>query len=303
MLWLILSLFAALGWSIASFFDNYATDVVFRAKTPQAMKILNGIVYLVLAAIMFFVAPPEQIELWQAALLLLSGVVTSSASIFYYQGLKTEEATSATIYYQLIPVLYLIIGWIFFNETISLQQFLGFFIILSAPIIVIFSRKRPKSRRKEVAAGLFFLIYTIMAGASGLLSTEVGKDMNYQTVFFYFILGRGMMDILLYLCNKSWRQRILYIMRRKKKQFLAATLSGTLISLAGEFAYRQSLILGVTALASVVANASQLVITFILGIVLSLIWPKFGREKLKRHVIVAHLIAVVLCVVGVIILQ
>ena len=92
-------------------------------------------------------------------------------------------------------------------------------------------------------------------------------------------------------------------MRRKKKQFLAATLSGTLISLAGEFAYRQSLILGVTALASVVANASQLVITFILGIVLSLIWPKFGREKLKRHVIVAHLIAVVLCVVGVIILQ
>lgn len=111
------------------------------------------------------------------------------------------------------------------------------------------------------------------------------------------------MDIFLYLCNKSWRQRILYIMRRKKKQFLAATLSGTLISLAGEFAYRQSLILGVTALASVVANASQLVITFILGIVLSLIWPKFGREKLNKHIVRAHLVATILATIGIIILQ
>ena len=75
------------------------------------------------------------------------------------------------------------------------------------------------------------------------------------------------------------------------------------MTIAAEFASRWSLILGVAALASVVANVAELILTFVLGLVLSAIWPKFGREKLNRHIIIAHLLAVVLCITGIIILQ
>ena len=303
MQWLILSLVAALAWSFSSFIDNYLTDVVFSKKTPQSMKIANGISYIIVALVLLFVATPAPIETWQALLLIASGVLASISSIPYFMGLKNEEATGATIYYQLIPVIYLLVGWLVFREPISLRQIIGFVVIIIAPVIIIFSRKRPRSRRKEVVSALFLLLYVAFNATSGILSTKVGGELPFTTVFFYLLIGRGFMDIFLFATNKSWQQRIKFILRRKRIQFLSLITVNQVLTVVAEAAGRMSLIAGVAALASVVANASQLILTFVLGIILSAIWPKFGREKLNRHVIIAHLLAVILCVSGIIILQ
>jgi len=90
MQWLLLSLVAALAWSFGSFIDNYLTDVVFSKKTPQSMKIANGISYIIVALVLLFVAPPAPIETWQALLLIASGVLASFSSIPYFMGLKNE---------------------------------------------------------------------------------------------------------------------------------------------------------------------------------------------------------------------
>ena len=303
MTWLLLSLFAALACSICTFVDNFQTDVVFSKKTPQAMKVVNGITYLILVAVLYFVMPPEIIENWQIGLLVLSGALASLASIPYFLGLKNEEATGATIYYQLIPLIYLIVGWSIFHEPITLRQVLGFIIIIIAPILIVFSRKRPRSRRKGFISALFFILYVVTVATSGLISTKVGESIPFFTVFFYFMLGRGITDVVLFILNKSWQQRMKYIWRRKRKVFLPTIIFNQIMTIAAEFASRWSLILGVAALASVVANVAELILTFVLGLVLSAIWPKFGREKLNRHIIIAHLLAVVLCITGIIILQ
>ena len=267
------------------------------------MKIANGISYIIAALVLLFVAPPAPIETWQALLLIASGVLASISSIPYFMGLKNEEATGATIYYQLIPVIYLLVGWLVFREPISLRQIIGFVVIIIAPVIIIFSRKRPRSRRKEVVSALFLLLYVAFNATSGILSTKVGGELPFTTVFFYLLIGRGFMDIFLFATNKSWQQRIKFILRRKRAQFLSLITINQVLTVVAEAASRMSLIAGVAALASVVANASQLILTFVLGIILSAIWPKFGREKLNRHVIIAHLLAVILCVSGIIILQ
>lgn len=303
MTWIFLSLFAALGYSICAFIDNYQTDVVFSKKIPQSQKIVNGISYIILAIAIFIFARPAAIENWQIGLLILSGAIASLSSIPYYLGLKNEEATGAAIYYQLIPLIYLLVGWLVFREPIELRQIIGFIVVIIAPILIIFSRKRPRSRRKEFVSALFFILYAITAAASGLLSTKIGENIPFSTVFFYFLLGRGVSDLALYACHKSWQQRMKFIWRRKRKIFLPAIITNQLITAAAEAANRYALILGVAALSSVITNAAELILTFILGIVLSIIWPKFGREKLTRHVVIAHLLAVILCVIGIIILQ
>lgn len=303
MLWLFLCLYAATAWSFGAFLDNYLTDVIFKNKTPQAMKLVNGFSYLVIALGIFLFAPIENASLIQIVLLLLSGVLSSVASIPYYLGLKYEEATGAAIFCPIIPVLYLVADWAIFGQSITLEQILGFLVILAAPAIVVFSRKRPKSRRTEVAAALLFLLYISISVASGLLSTHFGEGLSFFTMFFWYLLGRGISDITLMAVNKPWQQRFKYIWRRKRKRFLIAILANQAISTSAELASRAAMVLGVTALVSVTSNAAELIITFLLGIVLSLIWPKFGRENIHRHVIVAHLLATILAVVGIIILK
>ena len=68
-------------------------------------------------------------------------------------------------------------------------------------------------------------------------------------------------------------------------------------------AHKDTLVIGTAAIVSVTANSSQLILTFVMGIILTHLWPKFGREKLNKHIVRAHLIATVLAVIGIVILQ
>ena len=303
MLWLILSLFAALAWSISMFFDNYITDELYKGKTPQSMKGVNGVFVIIFALLIYAIAQPEPLALWQIVAFLIAGAVNSLATIPYYLGLRTEESTSAIIYFQLIPVIYLICDWALFNEQISLQQVIGFLVIIAAPFVVIFSRHHAKSRHMEIRAALFFLGYVFLSAGSNIISTQIGGHVDYLTMFFWYLLGRGGMDVLVYLCNPKWRQRTKNVLKRHRPKLLLSCFVDQALSIAADCASRLSLIIGIAAISSVITNAAELIMTFALGIILSLIWPKFGREKLHKHVIIAHLVAVILCVIGVIIIQ
>lgn len=302
MLWLILCIVAALTWSFSAFIDNYQTDVIFKGNTPQAMKVLNGPVYIIISVAVALIIKFQFPSLAQTGLLLLSGALSSIGALVYYQALENEEATDAAIFYQLQPILILLIDFCIFGEKISLQQILGFIIILLAPIIVILSRKRSNSRHIAMKAGALLVIYVIFATISAEISTRSSSDIDYKAVFVLYLFGRGLMDCILGLVPK-YRKRHKYILKRRPKAYIGTVVLNQCLCAFADFTYRYGLILSITAVASAVTNAAELVLTFTLGIILSLIWPNFGREKLQRHLIIAHIIAVILCVVGIIIIQ
>ena len=92
-------------------------------------------------------------------------------------------------------------------------------------------------------------------------------------------------------------------MKKTPKAYVGSVIANQCLCAFADYMYRYGLVLGIAALGSAITNAAELIMTFILGIVLSVIWPNFGREKLHRHLIVAHIIAVALCVAGIIIIQ
>ena len=303
MLWLFLCVIVAFIWSFSAYIDNYITDVVFKGKKPQSMKIFNGITYLLFAVGILFFFDIEEVSLEHIVLLLLSGIASSIASIPYYLALREEEPTAGVVFYQLVPIIYLFTDWLLFGENIKPLQLFAFIIILIAPVVILFSRKRPRSRRIEFNAAILFSLYALILAFSGLLSTRVGENYNFHSIFFYFLVGRGVSDVVLYATHADWQQRMKYIWRRKKWQFLLTIVPNQIICVIAEFLSRYALIIGVASLVSVTYNILELIFTFVLGIILSLIWPKFGREKLERHVVIAHLIAIILTTIGIILIR
>ena len=302
MLWIILCLAAAALWSLGAFFDNYQTDVIFKNKLPEAMKRINGPFYVVIAiaiAIIFRIQLPA---IDQIGFLLLSGIVNSVATLFYYAALKNEEATGAAIFYQLQPIFFLIIEFVLFGEKISAMQILGLVLILAAPLVVVFSRKRASARRTEMRAAILLIVYVLMATVSGEIAIRMGRGLDFIPVFVFYILGRGLSDCVISSIPRL-RRRHKYVMKHNKKTYLSCVLVNQCICTCAEFAYRYGLIIGIAAIGSALTNAAELILTFIFGIILSIIWPKFGREKLNREVVLAHVIAVILCVIGIIVIQ
>ncbi len=302
MLWLILCIIAALTWSISAFIDNYQTDVIFRGKTPQGIKVLNGPVYMTIAIIVGIIFKIQLPSLPLTGFLLLSGLLSSIGTIAYYAALEKEEATGATIFYQLQPVMFLLADSIIFGDIITPKQIIGFFIILLAPIIVIFSRHRRKSRSIALHAALLLVLYVFIATVSAEIAVRSSANIDFKIVFVLYLFGRGFTDCLIGLIPK-YRKRHKYVLKKTPGKYISTVILNQSLCAFADFVYRYGLVLGVAAIASAITNATQLVLTFTLGIIFSIIWPNFGREKLYRHVVIAHIIAVVLCVAGIIIIQ
>lgn len=302
MLWLILAILVALAWSFGAFIDNYNTDVNFKGKLPQGQKVFGAIAYTLTAIIIAIFWPILPMEITPILLLILSGAISAIASIPYYNALKSENATGATIFIQLAPVLYLVAGWLFLGQEIKPLEIVAFLVVLAAPILVIASTGKRQKRLEFWAAGLL-MIYLLFSVGSNVLFLEVMDGGDFVTAFFWFMVGKALADVVLVAAFKKWRKRFFAVLKARKGKFMTALVVNQGVYTFAEVAYRMALTLGPVAIVSVVANASMMIITFILGIILTLIWPNFGREKLKKRTVLAHLGATILAVIGIIMLQ
>ena len=305
MLWLVLSILSGIIWAFGTFLDNYIADVTFKNRRPQAIKVFNSFSYLLIALIIFLFFGVEQTAIATAAWLLAAGIITSIASIPYYAALKHEESTGSAIYYQLQPIFYLLADLLIFHKSISFMQGIALFILMLAPVIIISSRRRQKARKRALSTAAIFILYVFLLSVGSIITTHATADSNtpYLTVFFYFMLGRGISDSILCLTQKSWRARFKYVARHDRKRLILSLSAAQILSIIGEFTTRLALALSSAAIVAALVNSFELILIFIFGIILTLKWPEFGREKLNRHIIVAHLVAILLCISGILILQ
>jgi len=301
MQWIIFCLIAAVVFSISVFIDNYLTDVIFKSRTPQAIKAIDCILYAILASIIALIFGLESTPLPIILLALASGAITSLSSVFYYLALRDEESTTAAVFFQIIPIICIVADFFILGHEITLRQINGFILVLIAPIVIALARRRKSTRKLEIKALGLFTAYAIFhaAGSIGYAKAEQ-YDPDAMTLFFWFIVGRALFDAICTILIPKYRKRLKPILKKDGLKFITlATLTLGLTAM-GDFLVRYSYNFTTTSLATVLANASELIVTFILGIVLTIVWPKFGREKLSRHIVISHLIAVILIVIGII---
>lgn len=301
MQWIILCLAAAFLFSISVFIDNYLADVIFKGKQPQAIKAIDGFLYLLLLILMAIVFDLKPLATPTIIIAVIAGIVTALASLPYYLGLRDEESTTAAIFFQAIPILCIIGDFFVLGQKISLQQINGFVLVLTAPLVVALARRRKSARKTELRAAGFFLLYVLLRSAGYIIYAKAEQDKpDATTLFFWFIAGRAIFDLSCTIIMKSFRTRIKQILKVNPAKFIIAAIATLGLAAIGDFLVRYSYLFTATSLATALSNASELIFTFVLGIILTLIWPKFGREKLSRHIVISHLIAVILIVIGII---
>lgn len=301
MQWILLCLAAAFLFSISVFLDNYLIDVHFKGRQPQAIKVIDAPLYFILAAIIALVFGLEATSLPIILIAVVSGLITSLASIPYYLALRDEEATTAAIFIQISPVLCIIGDLLILGHTIALQQIYGFILILIAPVIVALSRRSKNARKIEIRASLLLLLYVVLYAIGSISYAKAELDRpDIMTLFFWFTIGRASFDTIYSLISAKSRKRFKQVLKAKPLGFITISVLTLAVTVIGDFLIRYSYNFAATSLVSAFANASELILTFILGIVLTLLWPKFGREKLSRHIIASHLAAVILIVIGII---
>lgn len=300
--WILILAIAVVSDALRIFVDNYISDVYFKERGAVSQKIISGIVTPVIGVVImlclgldFSSIPPET-----ALLLVLSGVLGSIAGIPYYRALELDDSTNLGIFFQFSPILYLIIGWCIGTEEFSFVKLLSCFVIIAAPLLIIFA-SRKRSRKVRIKAALFALLAIVFYVASGE-TFIMGKSahLNIFGEIGIVLTVKGLSDLIIIGSNQKWRKRLKKVVKSSRYKVLLPINISIILRLIQEFSYRIGLIVAPTvAIASAASDAVEPIVIFFMGLALTLIWPKFGREKLQKRVVFTHLIATVLIFIGI----
>ena len=331
MIWLIFVVITLLSDSFRIFLDNYVSDTYFNGRGSVSQKIFHGTLQcLVGLGVLCAVSPQlisalwetgsEQLGSWSQLIetpvftivtFFLSGFFISFAGIPYYKALELDDSTNLGIFIQLAPILYLVLGWLFLGETISFWQIIAFAVILSAPLLILFNTRK-RSREVKLKAIMFAFIYVAITVVCNLMfvkentaSLETPSDVAvFAGELAIFFIGKGVSSIIMVMCNKKWRRRFGTVLRRHPRKLPRLLVANTALGIVSDSTYRLAMAAAPTvALASAASDSVEPIVIFFMGLVLTLMNPRFGREQLNRKAIMVHLGATVLVVIGVVLIQ
>lgn len=309
MSWIALVALATIFDAFRIFTDNYISDVYFKGREVASQKMFSayaktiaGIIILIVTGFSF-----PQIDPLLVGLIVFTGMLSSIAEIFYYSALAVDDSTNMGIFIQLAPILYLILGWLFLGETCSPIQIISIAVIVMAPILIVVTTRK-RSREVKLRAILLALIYVLIAVISNMFFVKaIGNASDTRLLveeISLAVLGTGIMDIIIMLALPKWRRRYRHVVKKSKGRVRIPLFASFMVGLIKSFAYRAALVVAPSmALASAASDSVEPIVIFFMGLALTLIWPKFGREKLDKKTVLVHLAATVIVVFGIILIQ
>ncbi len=306
MTWIPILIINVVADSIRIFIDNYVSDYYFKGIHSVAQKTFYGwsdIFFGILIGALFG-ANFSTAAISTIVLLLFSGFLAGIGGIPYYRALELEDSTSIGIFIQFAPILYLILGWFFLGQAFSPLQLVAFAFILSAPLIIVYTARK-KSRHLKIKAVFYALLYVLFYVTSTFIFIKEGSNnIDLFGALSLVMIGKGFGSLTIIYTRPKLRKRFYHVATKSKNKVLRPMFVNSFIGVIANVFYRLALSLAPSAaLASAISDTSEPIFIFFMGILLTLIWPKFGRESLNKKAILAHLGATVLVVIGVVLMQ
>ena len=306
MTWIILVSLATVLDSTRIFVDNYSSDVYFKGRGAVSQKLFYGYAFIIIALILLIATgfSFDSNYTLNYVMFFVSGLLSSIAGIPYYKALELDDSTNIGIFTQLAPVLYLILGWFFLDEVFSPLQLIAFTIILSAPFLIIATTKK-RSRKIKIKAVLYASLYVFIAVTSNLIFVKENvPELHFLSEMLLVFLGKGIGNLIIIYIRPKWRRRFYNVVKESHRKVFHPLIANSIIGFTKDIVYRLGLISApAIALASAASDSAEPIVIFFMGLLLTLIWPQFGREKLNKKSILVHFTATILVVVGIILLQ
>ena len=303
--WIILVVLTIIFESLQLFINNYTADTYFKKRGAVSQSIYLNTFAFVLAIIMLIATgfSISAADLPTICMIILSGILIVADGIPYMRALEIDDSTNVGIFIQLSPLLYLIIGWLFLNEPFSPYQLIPFLLILAAPFLVILTTRK-KSKGIRIKAAFYAFLCVVISTLGNLIFARASNGDNFIQNMAFIFIGKFIGTMMIIFSRKKWRIRLKNVTKNSKGKIFRPISANFLVSTLKDFTYRGALITALTlAIASASTDTLEPLAIFFMGIILTLIWPKFGREKLDKKTVSIHFISIALIVTGIIMLN
>ncbi len=186
--------------------------------------------------------------------------------------------------------------FLFLGEKINSTQFLGFFLILTAVILVSIEKGRAKMKLSE--AFWLILLVNIMWAVSVVIIKFAINVNSFAEILSYESWGLGIGGTLLYLIFPNIRKAFHHSLHTVRKKALVIMFTNELVFVIAKaitfFAYS----IGTASLVSVVGTTSVF-FGILYGLILTKLFPKIIKEDISRKNLLRKILGAIILFAGI----
>lgn len=298
----IITIFASFLWAITNHIDKFLVNGVSKSSNNiKTLLVFSSLVAGLLFAPIWLIFSKFSVGISLTSLLFvfLAAIVYMLATYFYLKALDNNDADVIVVMFQLIPVFSYILALIFFNEGLSIKQFIGSIIITLSAIIISIDIENKNSKTKlrplllMMLSSLCFSLYYILF--------DFGiRNSSYNSCAFWFQIGFIIIG-LIFISIKSFRNMFVESIKLNGKKYFSLNAVNEIINLVANMLVNYANVFIPISLANVL-NGFQGAFVFIIGVIGVKLLPKYFNENLKLSVIMQKIFCIVLSIIGLIVM-
>ncbi len=300
-MWLLLAFLGPVCWAVSTHIDKYLVDRYFQDSDTAVLMLFTALVGVALLPFIWWIEPAILKPAPSAILVMtISGVLYMGAMLFYLRAIQSEEASVVAPLFQASTLFTFLLGYLFLHEKLGVSQLLGGGLIVGGALGLSFrgglSIRRFKSR-------LIFLMLTatfVLALSTVLFKFFAVRDDFWTTTFWTFV-GEGLFGAVL-LARRDYRRQFAALFRRNPGAVVGINAANELINLGAGLGVRYAALLAPVALVSAISSTTTLFV-FVIGILLTLFFPRLGREDLSTGNLVRKGVGALFIAAGVILIE
>jgi len=214
----------------------------------------------------------------------------------YFLALSDEEASITVVFYQLVPVFGLVLGFFILDEVLTTINVIAMAIIILGTSIVSFEIDQDnkfKLRRKTI-------VYMVSASFFWALESVIFKfvalEENVIRSLFWENLMLVLMGIVIFVFVKSYRSNFIMALKSNSKAILSLNVGNETLFMLGNIAFAFAYLLAPIALI-LLTQSYQPIFVFAIGIFLTIFFPKVSVEKIQAKHLWQKFFAI--CITGI----
>lgn len=297
MSWFFIAIIGPFLYALTNHIDKILLERYFKQSGVGTLILFSSLLSVLALPFLLYIDPTVlDISLFHILALAVLGTLNVAVLWFYLLALMDEEASVAIVFYQLVPVFGLILGYLILDEVLSQMQLIAMGIIILGTTIISFEIDNDNKftlRRQTIA---YMTAASLLWALSSVIFKYVALDENVWRTLFWEHLMMVIVGIFVFIFAKSYRQNFLLALRENSKSILSLNVLNESLYMLGNISFSFAYLLAPIALI-LLTQSFQPIFVLIIGIILTIFFPTISVEKIEAKHLWQKIMAI--CITGI----
>jgi drug/metabolite transporter (DMT)-like permease len=302
MTWFFIAIIGPFLYSFTNHIDKILLDKYFKAGGVGTLILFSSLLSIVALPFIFW-GDSDVLSVSIPHILILSFVGGLNVLLLwlYLLALKEDEASVIIVFYQLVPVLGLVLGFFILGEILSTIQLIAMCIIIFGTTIISFTINDQNKFIFRKRTVLLMLGASFCWALESVIFKAIALEENVWRSLFWEHVMLVLVGVTIFVCIPSYRVNFISALKLNSKAILSINFLNEVLYMLGNIVIAFAYLLAPIALI-LLTQSFQPIFVLAIGIFLTIFFPKISQEKIERKDLYQKIIAIIITGIGTFIL-